>query len=150
MQSFISSLFSVRRKIQNFSSVSILYAENNSEAAELIELYKEKGYIFINYTGSKSQSSSIDYFKNLEYCTTHDVIGQEFDNIIMYMDENFYYDGQGFLRSHPHPHRNYIYTNLLFQGVTRVKEKLCIIVINNEPLFHTLLGMVSYDGNKNQ
>ena len=150
MQSFISSLFSLRRKNQNFSSVSILYAENNSEAAELIELYKEKGYIFINYTGSKSQSSSIDYFKNLEYCTTHDVIGQEFDNIIMYMDENFYYDGQGFLRSHPHPHRNYIYTNLLFQGVTRVKEKLCIIVINNEPLFHTLLGMVSYDGNKNQ
>lgn len=150
MQSFISSLFSLKRKNQNISSVSILYAGNNSEAAELIELYRKKGYVFINYTGSKSNPSSIDYFTNQEYCTTHDVIGQEFDNIIMYMDENFYYDSHGFLCSHPHPHENYIYTNLLFQGVTRVKEKLCLIVINNEPLFHTLLGTVSSDNGKNQ
>lgn len=143
MQSFISSLFSLKRKNQNVSSVSILYAESNKEAAELIELYRSKGYVFINYTASKSNPSSIDYFRDYEYCSTHDVIGQEFSRIIMYMDENFFYDGQGFLRSHPHPHKNYIYTNLLFQGVTRVREKLCLIVINNPALFHTLLGIVT-------
>jgi len=143
MQSFISSMFSLKRKNKNISNVSILYADNNEEASALIELYRKKGYTFINYTGSKSNKSRIDCFKDQEFCTTHDVIGQEFDNVIMYMDENFYYDGQGFLRSHAHPHQNYIYTNLLFQGVTRVKEKLCLVIIGNRQLFHILLGTVS-------
>ncbi len=143
MQSFIRSLFCLKRKGHDINGVSIVYANDQEEAAALIELYKNKGYTFINYTNSKSVRSNIDFFTKYEYCSTHDVIGQEFDNIIMYMDENFYYDKQGFLHAHTHPHKNYLYTNLLFQGVTRVREKLCLVVINNLPLFNNLISLVS-------
>ncbi len=143
MQSFIRSLFCLKRKCHDIHGVSIVYANNNEEAANLIELYKTQGYTFINYTNSKSVQSSIDFFTKYEYCSTHDVIGQEFDNIIMYMDENFYYDKQGFLHAHMHPHKNYLYTNLLFQGVTRVREKLCLVVVNNPQLFRNLISLVS-------
>lgn len=143
MQSFIRSLFCLKRKGHDIHGVSIVYANNQKEAADLIELYKNKGYTFINYTNSKSVKSNIDFFTKYEYCSTHDVIGQEFDNIIMYMDENFYYDKQGFLHAHTHPHKNYLYTNLLFQGVTRVREKLCLVVVNNQQLFRNLISLVS-------
>lgn len=143
MQAFIRSLFCLKRKVHDIHGVSIIYANNIEEAADLIELYKKQGFTFINYTNSKSVKSNIDFFTKYEYCSTHDVIGQEFDNIIMYMDENFYYDRQGFLHAHTHPHKNYLYTNLLFQGVTRVREKLCLVVINNPQLFKNLISLVS-------
>ncbi|MCQ2465719.1 MAG: hypothetical protein MJ095_09065 [Oscillospiraceae bacterium] len=145
MQDFIRLLFCMKGRKQRISNVSILYANTDEEAVRLIELYRSMDYIFINYTASGSHPSRIDRFRPYEYCSTHDVIGQEFDNIIMYMDENFFYDSYGFLRAHSHPHENYIYTNLLFQGVTRVKEKLCLVVINNERLFNNLLETVASD-----
>lgn len=40
-----------------------------------------------------------------------------------------------------HPNPNYIFYKLWFQGVSRAREKLCILVIGNEELFKKLLSV---------
>lgn len=47
----------------------------------------------------------------------------------------------GILQGKMHPNPNYIFYKLWFQGVSRAREKLCILVIGNEELFKKLLSV---------
>lgn len=126
-------------KILEYDCIDILYAIDYECATSIIEHYVyNKGYEFIAYTPSRV-SSVLDYFKG--YKNTHEVIGQEFDNVIFNMDDNFQYAEDGHLQGKMHPNPNYIFYKLWFQGVSRAREKLCILVIGNEELFKKLLSV---------
>lgn len=53
----------------------------------------------------------------------------------MLMDASFFYSEDGELQGVPHPNPDYLYPNLFYQGITRVREKLAIIVVDNFELF---------------
>lgn len=72
-----------------FDNVDINYAENEQEADKIIEFYERKGYTFISFTKSLYKRNSIDHYS--KYKNSHQVIGQEFDNVIIIMDNNFKY-----------------------------------------------------------
>ena len=60
----------------------------------------------------------------------------------MLMDSSFYYDEKGVLQCMPHPKPEYLYPILFYQGVTRVREKLAIIVVNSPELFRNVVSIV--------
>lgn len=60
--------------------------------------------------------------------------------VIVMIDENFYYE-DGLLKSKAHPNWNYLYHQMLFQEVTRGREKLAIIVLGDPEVFSYLLKM---------
>ena len=80
---------------------------------------------------------SIDAFAH--EIDTHHVIGQEFDNVMIMMDENFKYSEEGKLMAKEHPNPNYLFYKLLYQGLSRARKKLCILVIDNYLLFSQIL-----------
>lgn len=121
-----------------YSSVSILYADTSQEAIRIIDKYQALDYAFISFTASTYKSSSFDVY-GYGNCNTHAVVGQEFDNVIVVMDSTFSYNDEGILSGRYHPNRNYIYAKLVYQAITRVRESLTIVVVDNLPLFQTLL-----------
>lgn len=126
--------------LSQYPSVSLAYANNQAEAKRLIEYYKAINYTFINFTGSNYKPSSFD-----AYCgdiNTHRVIGHEYDNVLMVLDNTFYYNAKGQIRGREHPNPNYIYTRMLLQGLTRVREKLALVVVDNAELFDNLFHIV--------
>lgn len=129
--------------VADYPSVTIAYANNREEADMLLKNFRSKNYTFINYTSSTYYGSNFDRFNT--YChgnNTHTVIGQEFENVVMILDETFQYDENGKLRAKIHPNPNYLYTQLLFQGVSRVRERLSIVVLNNAELFERVIKIV--------
>ena len=60
----------------------------------------------------------------------------------MIMDDTFYYDNNQRLRAKEHPNPNYLYTKLLLQGLTRVREKLALIVVGDLSLFGSIIDIV--------
>lgn len=46
------------------------------------------------------------------------------------------------LRAVRHPNPDYLYRKMLIQGVTRVREKLCLLVVNNKPIFQEILAIL--------
>ena len=61
----------------------------------------------------------------------------------MLMGANFGYNEKGVLIStNAHPNPDYLYDKLLFQGITRVREKLAIIVLDNPKLFLQILQIL--------
>lgn len=125
----------------DYSSVDINYANTTQEAQFLLAYYRSKGYTFINYTKSNYEPSPYSAYS--EDYDTHHVIGQEFDKVVMLLDSSFYYDEEGKLQGIPHPNPNYLYPNLFYQGVTRVREQLALIVVNAPELFEKITSIVA-------
>ena len=125
----------------NYSNVQLNYANTTQEAQNILEYYRSKGYIFINY--SKSNYDFSPYEAYAEDYDTHHVIGQEFDKVVMLMDDSFYYDENGVLDGVSHPNPDYLYPNLFYQGVTRVREKLAIVVVNAPVLFENIASIIA-------
>ena len=143
LAAFIYSLMNLNRPIDDeitFENIDILYASNTDEAKQLIEHYREKGYVFINYSLSNYADSPFEIY-DCDY-DTHHVIGLEYDNVLMLLTDDFYYDENNILCAKQHPNPNYIYTKLFYQGVSRVREKLMLIVVGTPVLFQKILSVV--------
>lgn len=142
LHSFISVIKDLKHKPKipmNYENVSVNYANTTQEAQNMLEYYRQNGYVFINY--SKSNYESSPYAAYEEDFDTHHVIGQEFDKVVMLMDNSFYYDEEGVLKGIPHPNPDYLYPNLFYQGVTRVREKLSLIVVDAPKLFEKITSI---------
>ena len=123
------------RKEYSFKNVQIIFEPNKWAAVKVAKkLQREDGYTYITYTSS-FYDAALDYQKS--DLNTHTVIGQEFDKVCMIIDDNFYYDGN-YLKGKRHPNPDYIFEKLLYQGLTRVRSKLAIIITDKEILSRVL------------
>lgn len=144
MSSFIACLSNLNQPTKYvYDNVDLLYAETPAEAVKILTLYKTKNFTFINFTKSIYVSSPYAKFDLVTTYNTHSVIGQEFDNVIMVLDDSFYYDEQTKqLKAVVHPNPDYLYLKLLYQGITRVREHLALVILSNEPLFRNILSIL--------
>ncbi|MCR5503501.1 MAG: ATP-binding protein [Lachnospiraceae bacterium] len=95
---------------RDYPNVSVEYGNDAAEAGRLLENYRNRGYEYIS--GS--------------------VTGREFDKVVMLLDDSFYYDEEGFLRSRGSAtdgERNRIME--LFHGLSRAKEKIALVIRGN-------------------
>ena len=121
-----------------YPDVSLNYAENPEEARIIIDYYRDRGYVFINYSGTAADPYAIPG-KDPE---PRQIIGHEFADAVMLMDESFNYDAEGRLHGRDDPEQEYISVNLFWQGITRVREKLALVVVGNAELFSKISGIV--------
>lgn len=143
LSSFIASVKNLNFRPDapmDYSNVALNYANTTSEAQNLLEYYRGKGFVFINY--AKPAYGQSPYAAYEEDFDAHHVIGQEFDKVVMLLDASFYYDEEGFLHGIPYPDPDFLYPNLFYQGVTRVREELALIVVGAEDLFGKIAGVL--------
>lgn len=60
------------------------------------------------------------------------------------MDENFRYDKERRIQGKEHPNPDLLFYKLLYQAISRAREKLCILVVGNYKLFSDILN-IKYD-----
>lgn len=139
---FIKALFDKSHRLI-FSvneCVELLYSESTEDAKETLKNCANQGYVFIHFTPSRYISDSIDDFEG-DHCT-HAVLGQEFDKVVIILDHHFHYNSEDRLIAEHHPNPDYLFRQLLFQGVTRVREKLCLVIVDNRTLFSDILSIL--------
>lgn len=143
ISSFIRNLIDLNdraKRKHSYEDIDILYAKDVVNAKKIINLYqKKRKYVFISYTQSQYIGNVIDKY-NGDY-NTHQVIGQEFDNVLIVLDINFRYSEDGRLQGKDHPNPDYIFHKLFYQGVSRTREKLCILVVENIELFDKIISI---------
>ena len=126
-----------------YSNVEVMYADTTAEAQIMLGYYKNKGYTFINYAGTFSDLNPFAEYEE-DFDILH-IIGREFDKVVILMDQTFYYNEEGRLQGIPCPDPEYMYPNLFYQGITRVREKLTVIILRAPQLFKTINGILKRD-----
>ena len=126
-----------------YDNVEINYADTTQEAQNMLAYYRNKGYVFINYAHVREDINPFAEYE--EDFDVESVIGREFDQVVILMDASFSYDEDGRLQGIPFPDPDYLYPNLFYQGVTRVREKLALIIVNAPELFAAAASILKYD-----
>ncbi len=143
--SFIKNVLNLRDKPQkamDYSMIDVVYADSMEDSDLIIKLYQTYGYKFISYTTSMYVKDSIDHYNGrVNSIDTHHVLGQEFDKVVIIMDNHFKYGENGRLKTMIHPNPNYLFYKLWYQAVSRAREKICIVVVDNYPLFDELVSI---------
>ena len=103
-------------------------------------LINNQNFKFIRYTPSRF--STIDN-RLLSFETPHEVIGQEFDNVVVYIGQNFFYGADGTLQAKNLDGNPYDFLGMLYQAVTRARKRLEIVIINNPQVFLSLSDILS-------
>ena len=138
MNSFIQTLLDLRERDQNhiyqYENVDVLFAKDDKEAAQIINFYRnERGYTFIEYDDPiKDCPGDINVLETS---------GMEFEDVIITLTDHFKYSDEGVLMGNAHPNPDYSYYRLLFQSVSRTRERLCIVVVGDGVLFGKVLGI---------
>lgn len=139
LSNFIQLFFDQSKiKKEEFKNVQTVFVDDEEKLKEVIKTYSLMGYQYISYTPSCFVKSKLNYFDKYAI-NTHEVIGQEFDKIIVHVDNNFYYSSNYKLMSKEHPNPDYIYSKLLFQALTRARKKIVIVVVNDITLLNDIL-----------
>ena len=143
---FIDILFSRSNAsgTHNFDCVHLEYANNKDESENILNYYKDKGFVYIYMQEDKNIKADMILPNNskISQISATMVLGQEFNSVVMIMGDEFFFE-DGELKAKPHPSHDYIYTKLLSQGLSRAREDLTIIVLNNLKVFKTLLEIKS-------
>lgn len=130
-----------RTKTKKFPNVSVLYADDFKEASVLLYLLRQQGYQYISFTPSSYIKNGLMYFLPEGNANTHMVIGHEFDNVVMVLTYDFKYNEKRRLTAKEHPNPDYLFPKLFYQGITRTREKLAIIVVQNKELFEQITNI---------
>ena len=133
MFSFLQNLFHTKEKARNvdYSCIDVLYAANGDDAAAILSYYREKGYRKITLPGEGGK-----------FCAglgEEEIVGNEFDCILLILDSRFYYDNEKRLRCRGEAADEAL--NLLYEGISRTRERLCIVVLGDEELFDSILSV---------
>jgi hypothetical protein len=125
-------------KTYEFEHVSVNYANTIDEAHEIIRYFRKKGYLFIN-----AHRQAADPFADLEESLRYrHVAGREYNSVVMLMDRSFSYDGEGYLRGIHKPDPAHPYPNIFYSGITRVRERLALVILDAPELLESVLSIL--------
>lgn len=138
MSSFITNLLQIGKSKDNlnYENITIEYVDDYNSAKRFAKHLQTKDWKAITFTGSRFSKEPLDNLSTVCDTKAHDVIGQEFEKVVFFMDGNFKYFEDGTLKVRQN---YYSAKGMLYQIVTRVVSQLKIIVIGDPELYYKLL-----------
>ena len=106
----------------DYSCIDVLYANNASELSQMVHFYTGRGYKWIR---TQAAQNSVNV-----------VIAQEYEKVLIVLDEQYYYDENGHLCVKGSDEGE---IRLLYEGLSRTRDSLCLIIKADPELFTAIL-----------
>lgn len=106
---------------REYPSVSVAFANDEKERDIILADFIKEGYVYIE--------------------DATDTTCKEFDQVVMVVDDSFYYDETGALRSKETGERRFGVRNL-FHGLNRAKNQIGIVVLGSEAMLQEILEIL--------
>ena len=139
--SFIKPLFDCNEKLSNlkYANIDLCYCSQKQEVILLSKHLQEKGWKIPKYTPGTISTFCYEGYGTANEESAHAVIGQEFDKVVAIIDNYFEYDDNGKLKAN---NSYYSQRQMLYQILTRTRQKLYIIILNNEAMLKRCLEIL--------
>ena len=128
--------FGERVDIPLAGNTEILYAQDDESAIGILRRKQNIGYKVVSISRSLYRNSQFDVFDKVVVDNSHGVIGQEFDSVVVALPDGvFFYRDDGRLDAIEHPNPDYLTVRLLFQAMTRARNRLSLVIVADRKLF---------------
>lgn len=143
ISSFIKLLFNNQRSdviFSNCGNVDFNYFTDLTTVKNYIQLISNDGWEVLRLTPSLHSPEHHESYSDVYSKNSHAVIGQEFDNVAVVMDQYFSYDDSGSLIYQSRTY--YDSVKMLFQNITRTRKRLKLIIIGNKQVLSRCLSIL--------
>jgi len=139
--SFIKPLFDIHEKINcsEHSNIDLHYCSTKEDVIILSVHLQMKDWKVPKYTPGLHSKFKYQRYEIGNVESAHAVIGQEFDKVVAIIDETFRYNENGILVA---DNSCYSQRQMLYQILTRTRQKLYVIILNNEPMLKRCLEIL--------
>ncbi|EMK3415210.1 DUF2075 domain-containing protein [Vibrio parahaemolyticus] len=139
---FIRMFFDNKKNISinNDGNVDFEYFTDLNDVNNYIDLINNSGWEVLRLTPSRYNGEYHTLYSKQYSKNSHEVIGQEFDNVAVVIDQHFYYDNNGILKYNATTY--YDSVKMLFQNITRTRKKLKLIIIDNSEVLNRCLSIL--------
>ena len=157
LSSFIQNMMDLsRRKGQKeYPNIEAVYANDDTEAAYLLQSYIRQGYIYQTGVGQAKDDLINDGQTRIANPAVRDV-----NRLVVLMDERYYYDKDGYFRTRT-TYENAPETTcttackirksdvrVLFHQLNQAKEKLAVVIKDNPAVYDTILNLLQMCKNR--
>lgn len=132
LSSFIQNIMhiSAGRRLKEYPHIEVVYANDDGEAANLLEDYRGRGYWYKADGGNSYGSRNVEPSGGV-------------DSLVVVMDDHYYYDEEGYLRSlEAKDKANVFNVRSLFHYLNQAKEILAIVVKGNPDVYAGLMNVL--------
>lgn len=142
---FINSIFYNRPdfKKMEYKKVCINYFSNYSLVNNYFSNFNDDEWKIINFTPSKKIYYEYEKYSVSGKVNSHKVLGQEFDNVAVVIDDTFFYNNQKKLSVKDEDSYFYDKFGMLYQNITRARKKLNIVILNNKEVLERCLEVLN-------
>lgn len=130
LSSFIQNImhFTGRKSQKGYPNIVVVYANDKEESRKLVNGFVQQGYKLPEYLQEADRDMKDD---------------SEVKASVEVLDERYYYDAQGYLRSEKKNADGKSDVRRLFHRLNLAKEKMALVVEKNEKVYEVMLEVVS-------
>lgn len=143
LSSFIQNIMHIPagRRLKEYPHIEVVYANDDGEAANLLDDYRARGYWYKADGGNSYGSRNAD--NNLNGDDRNVEPSGGVDSLIVVMDDHYYYDEEGYLRSlEVKDNLDVFNVRSLFHYLNQAKERLAIVVKGNPDVYAGLMNVL--------
>ena len=132
LSSFIQNIMHIPagRRLKEYPHIEVVYANDDGEAANLLEDYRARGYWYKADGGNSYGSRNAEPSGGV-------------DSLVVIMDDGYYYDEEGYLRSQKAEGEGEVSdVRSLFHYLNQAKERLAIVVKGNPDVYAGLMNVL--------
>lgn len=132
LSSFIQNIMHIPagRRLKEYPHIEVVYANDDGEAANLLDDYRARGYWYKADGGNSYGSRNVEPSGGV-------------DSLVVVMDDHYYYDEEGYLRSlEAKDKANVFNVRSLFHYLNQAKEILAIVVKGNPEVYAGLMNVL--------
>jgi len=139
---FIKMLFNKNVSLDqvNTENIIINYFNNLDDARAYLYNLDHHEWEVLRFTPSQYDKEHHRNYSCFTHKKSHEIIGQEFDNVAVTIDEHFKYDDFGKLAYSGYAYYNPI--KMFFQNITRTRKRLNLIIISNEIILERCISIL--------
>lgn len=132
LSSFIQNIMHIPagRRLKEYPHIEVVYANDDGEAANLLDDYRARGYWYKADGGNSYGSRNAEPSGGV-------------DSLVVVMDDHYYYDEEGYLRSlEVKDNLDVFNVRSLFHYLNQAKERLAIVVKGNPDVYAGLMNVL--------
>lgn len=140
---FIKALFNNKKsaEVTSKDNIEINYFKKIDDAKCFIDSLNTKEWEIIRFTPSQYDNEHHEKYFDTSKKSSHGVIGQEFDNVVVVIDKFFYYNDKGEMKYKAKTY--YHAAKMLFQNITRTRIRLNIVIIDNNEVLDRCVSVLA-------
>ena len=142
---FIKSIFHNRPDFEKirYKNIKINFFKDYSLVKNYLSNLNVNEWEIINFTNSRNVRHEYEEYNVSDRLNSHEVLGQEFDNIVVVIDDTFSYNSTKELSVRNENKYFYDKLGMLYHNITRARKKLNVVIVNNQEVLSRCLEVLN-------